>query len=581
MSLLPSSAWGRHSAVADRLAVPGRHRGTHLTIQNAAFLLALCAFGALAWISLQTANRFAQLGEQAQSAHEARDELSQLTSRVDYSESARRGFAMTGDPRFLTNLENSRREAAQAISSLKLLVRDAPQKDKLADLLAKVDAVFAAIDRSVEQRRSRDLSAEEQRAAADAVRGLIEQGRFASHALQVIEQDLFHHARSDAQLAVERYRGILVGTSGAIVLLLTFSFARNAAVLRRGRQNESALMDGQRQAERIVAQLTLLAEMGKLLQSCKEPADVFAVVSQVAVRLVDGSGCLYLMRDARKQLELATTWGNPRGREESFAAEDCLALQHGEPHVSIVGSTLSCRHVRVQPGLATECLPIIAHGEVLGMLCVETGTRRGLSRSDERLALNFACQVGLALANMNLRDTLRNLSVRDPLSGLYNRRHMQESLVREVHVATRKRRPLAIAMVDLDHFKSFNDTFGHDAGDLLLREVAKVLQRFVRGSDVASRYGGEEFVLVCPETSLSTMVERVTQLRGQIKALNLLHLNRPLGTVSASIGIAMYPEHGTTSEALLLAADRALYDAKDSGRDRIALPRSAASLPVQ
>lgn len=567
---------------ANPVLVPGTgRRGTHLTLANAAFLLALSAFAALTWLSLHTANRFAQLGELAQNAHDVRNELAQLTSRVDFCENARRSFTITGNLRFLANLENSRREAALAVSSLQSLVRDAPQQDKLADLLSKVDRVFAAIDRSVEQRRDRDFSAVEQNAATDSVRGLVDQARVASLALQAFEQDAFHQARSDAQLAVERYRGILVGSSGAIFLLLIFSFFRSAAALRQGQQNESALLDGQRQAERVVVQLSLLAEMGKLLQSCKEPTDVFALVSQVAARLVDGSGCLYLMRDARRQLELAASWGNPGNREESFAREDCLALQHGEPHVSIVGSTLSCRHVRAQSRLATECLPIIAHGEVLGMLCVETGARRGLSRSDERLALNFACQVGLALANMNLRDTLRNLSLHDPLTGLYNRRHMEESLAREVHVATRKTRSLSIAMVDLDHFKSFNDSFGHDAGDLLLREVAKVLQRFVRGGDVACRFGGEEFVLVCPETSLSTMTERVTQLRGQIKALNLLHMNRPLGPVSASIGIAAFPAHGSTAEALLLAADRALYDAKESGRDCVALPRSASSLPVQ
>lgn len=546
-----------------------------------AFLLALCACGALAWFSLQTVHHIAQDAASAENAQAIHDELVRLTSRMDYAENTRRSLAYTGNLRFLPTYEYSRKEVTDAMASLQSLVRDPAQKDKLTELTLKVTDSLEAIDRSVELSKGREVAAEEQRATTERMRSIIDPGRVASQSMQAVEQKMLRQFRDDAQAGADRFPYLVIGATAGTILLLMFSFGQFAAALRRGHKVEQALIEGQRQAESVVHQLTLLAEMGKLLQSCKDPSDVFGLVSQYAARLIEGSGGLYLMRDSRKQLDRKASWGRPTGSEESFDRDECLALRHGEPHFSAVGAALTCRHVRAKPGASSECLPIIAHGEVLGTLYVETGAHQDPQRSEQRLAVNFACQIGLALANMNLRDTLQGLSVRDPLTGLFNRRHMEETLGKEVSIAKRKGRALSLAMLDLDHFKTFNDTFGHDAGDLLLKEVAKVLQRFVRGGDVTSRYGGEEFVLMCPETSLSTMAERVNQLREELRALRLHHLNRPLGTVSASIGLAVYPTHGSTPEELLLAADRALYVAKENGRDRVEVAKPSIVLVAQ
>ena len=517
MSTLPPPARARPTAIPSSRTQVDRGLGAHLTLRNAALLLALCALWALAWFSLQTANRFARNGASVENALAIRDNLALLGSRVEITENARRGFVATGDQRFLTTYGNYRREANEALSTLPSLVLDPVQKEKLADLALKVGEALEAIDRSVELRKGREFSAEEQRAAGERIRSAIDQGRSVSQGMQVFEQKALHQYHDDTQSGADRYRYILLGATAGTFLLLLYSFGQYSAALQRRQKIEKALVAGQRQAELAVFQLTLLAEMGKLLQSCKDPSDVFGLVSQYGARLMVGTGGLYLMRESRKQLDLRASWGTRPGIEETFERDDCLALRHGEPHYSAVGATLTCRHVRARPGVSSECLPIIAHGEVLGTLCVENSASQGPQRSDQRLAVNFACQIGLALANMNLRDTLQSLSVRDPLTGLYNRRHMEESLSREVSIAQRKKRTLALAMLDLDHFKFFNDTFGHDAGDLLLKEVAKVLQRFVRGGDVTSRYGGEEFVLMCPETSLATMAERVAGLGARLQ----------------------------------------------------------------
>jgi len=180
-----------------------------------------------------------------------------------------------------------------------------------------------------------------------------------------------------------------------------------------------------------------------------------------------------------------------------------------------------------------------------------------------------ADSVALALANLKLRETLRHQSIRDPLTGLFNRRYMEETLERETRRVARAQRPLGIIMLDVDHFKLFNDTFGHDAGDSLLREFGNFLRAHVRGEDVACRYGGEEFTLILPEASLEVTRQRAEHLRGDIKHLHAQYHDQPLGAVALSLGVAVFPDHGSTGEAVLKAADAALYRAKREGRDRV------------
>jgi diguanylate cyclase (GGDEF)-like protein len=196
-----------------------------------------------------------------------------------------------------------------------------------------------------------------------------------------------------------------------------------------------------------------------------------------------------------------------------------------------------------------------------------------------RLAATAAEHIALALANLNLRETLRHQAVRDPLTGLFNRRYLEETLERELRRAERRSLPLAVIMLDIDHFKRFNDTFGHDAGDALLPEVGSYLRTHVRPEDIACRYGGEEFTLILPDAPLEPTLRRVDELRQGIARLGIAHRGQPLGTVTISMGVAVFPAHGTSPDALLRVADRALYRAKEQGRDCacVASPASGAA----
>jgi diguanylate cyclase (GGDEF)-like protein len=192
-----------------------------------------------------------------------------------------------------------------------------------------------------------------------------------------------------------------------------------------------------------------------------------------------------------------------------------------------------------------------------------------IQESHRQLARTVADSMSLALANIKLRLSLREQSIRDALTGLFNRRYMEESLDREIHRAVRHNVSVGIVMLDIDHFKRFNDTYGHPAGDVLLRELGRMLRIHIREADIACRYGGEEFTLILPEATLAVTEHRAEHIREAIKRIRVEVDGRTLPPVTVSAGVAVYPDHGLTGEDLLRAGDEALYRAKREGRDRV------------
>jgi diguanylate cyclase (GGDEF)-like protein len=170
------------------------------------------------------------------------------------------------------------------------------------------------------------------------------------------------------------------------------------------------------------------------------------------------------------------------------------------------------------------------------------------------------------------------LAITDPLTGLYNRRYLWDVLGRDLLKARRNRTPVAAILADIDHFKRFNDTWGHEAGDLVLKRIADVLRECVRGSDIACRYGGEELAVILPEATLDVAVERAETIRRGIAAMRIDYNGKPLDTVAASFGVALFPQHASDAEALLRAADHALYEAKKAGRNRVVV---SSARPVE
>lgn len=330
-------------------------------------------------------------------------------------------------------------------------------------------------------------------------------------------------------------------------------------------------------------QMTLLNEMGDLLQCCGSREEAYSVVAQSARKIfpIATSGALFIFRPSRNALETVSTWGKESATETSTVPDDCWALRRGRANWSeSPDGGIVCSHIKLPVAASYLCVPLAAQGDVLGILHLQydrSESARGtiifetLQDSQQRLATSVASQIALSLASLNLRETLRDQSIRDPLTGLFNRRFMQESLDRELLRARRKKHPLTVLFLDLDQFKRFNDTFGHDAGDLVLRSMAEVFRQYFRGDDVVCRYGGEEFAVILPESTAKDAVLRANDLRAEAKKLQLKHQGRTLDPVSISAGIASFPEHGSTTEELLRVADQGLYQSKADGRDRVTI----------
>lgn len=316
-----------------------------------------------------------------------------------------------------------------------------------------------------------------------------------------------------------------------------------------------------------------LSELSNLLLSCNSSAEAFSVVADSAREMYGGlSGGVYLTGPSRDLVDAVATWGD-LAVVASFPPEDCWALRRGHSHLARAsGPEPFCEHTRPDGPRTSLCIPMLAQGEAIGVLHLvgrPDVAARVLTTSAQRLAVAAAEECALALANVRLREKLAVQSVRDPLTGLYNRRFAEESITREIARAQREGKPLAFVILDLDGFKSFNDEYGHDGGDIALRAASTLFVESIRTSDMASRLGGDEFLLLLPGSSVEAAIAKCDVIRARLRLQEVHHRGRVLPSITLSGGAAGFPDHGSNAEALLRAADAALYEAKRAGRDRV------------
>lgn len=316
--------------------------------------------------------------------------------------------------------------------------------------------------------------------------------------------------------------------------------------------------------------IALLDQLIDSLQACFSPSDAYTVIEPLMQQLFpQESGAIYLLSSSKNLLEAIASWGPiPLTSNSIFTPHECLALRRGHTHCAEdTHNSLLCQHIHPHSNaVETICVPMMVQGENLGVLYISS-LKRGRIAEIQKLAMIVAKQIGLALANLKLRESLKNQSFRDPLTKLYNRRYLEESLEREIRRCDRKPDPLAIILLNIDCFGQFNQQFGKAAGDLLLREIGLFLPRQIRASDIACRYGGQEFLLVLPEMSLEGAKQRAEQLRHDIKYLKIDYKHQTLNSITISCGVASFAEHGITGKALIASARAALERAKKQGRD--------------
>ena len=312
-----------------------------------------------------------------------------------------------------------------------------------------------------------------------------------------------------------------------------------------------------------------LAKMNEFLQACVSIEEAKIALTDLLQPLFPNiHGAVYLMNNSKNILKAIAAWGIPNS-EGSFEPHECWALRRGNIHIARPSTPgLFCDHVNsLSHTSSTLCLPMNAKGTTLGMLYLRFIPEEGISELMRELAATVAQNVAMSFANLKLQEKLRYQSLRDPLTGLYNRRYLQEALVKEIDRARRKQHFIGIIAIDIDHFKRFNDVYGHSAGDLVLQEVGIYLLSKIRQYDLACRYGGEELIIIMPDASIEDTVTRAEEIRAGIKQLKLEHESQKLESIAVSIGVSCFPDDGIDADSLIRSADRALYRAKEQGRD--------------
>ena len=340
----------------------------------------------------------------------------------------------------------------------------------------------------------------------------------------------------------------------------------------RRRKHIEATTDALEKSNR---EIRLMASLTQLLQNCNREEEAFPVLNGIMSEIFPGTnGACYLINHSDTQLHRVCTWGEVSVHQlESFPPEACWAFRRGQRHsLGRPGSTdVRCAHV--PPEVAhCVCMPLLAQGKTFGVLYLEQPVNplpEDIFAGYCELIRAVADTVSLSLSNLRLRSSLTDLAIRDSLTGLYNRRYMEEGLERELERANRQGHEVAIVMLDVDHFKTLNDTYGHEAGDVMLKRIADQMKHFRSGSDVVCRYGGEEFVLILPGMTLDVLHKRLEALRADIEHMQVNFEGRILPICTVSMGVVRYPVDNDDSTELIRLADAAMYRAKQNGRNRI------------
>ncbi|WP_333913960.1 sensor domain-containing diguanylate cyclase [Vibrio coralliirubri] len=364
--------------------------------------------------------------------------------------------------------------------------------------------------------------------------------------------------------------GILVGM---VLLSLSFligtSYVSNRQIVHRVEEEQK------KQDERIrqrTHEIELMHRLANMLAACNNMVEAQQIVSDILPRILGNvNGSVSLMRASRNQLITQLDWGEAWPGSASFAPEECWSLRKGRAHQSNDDfHSLTCGHMHEMENNQTLCIPLTAHGNTIGIMHLYFGV--GDIKIDpitEQLAFSVSEHLGLALANLSLQEKLRSQALSDPLTGLFNRRFFEQKLEEHSMNSATSEQPLSLLMLDLDHFKRFNDNFGHDAGDFVLKEISALLKQSVSEDEIACRLGGEELAVLLPHYSMQEATEFGQTLCDAVRSMHLEHKGLSLGQLGVSIGVATYPKPASDTESLVKMADNALYMAKDMGRSRV------------
>lgn len=538
-----------------------------------------------------------------------------LLGHVLEAQTSLRGFALTGDETslspytqaqqdFLITLQLARVHAAHDPDTLATLDRaESLFATYLQEFAAPVIELRLNTDASDDIRSSNEQEMIQSLFAESSGRDAVDELKQLIRDTMRTQEDVF--AGKLAESSKRRRQALIAGLAGPLVavgiaLLLTGGLlSRIADGLRRLAQAAAELAAGQTASEldisdnrelarasagfnymrRVVAdrdrQAVALDRLSRALQSSRTIDEAWTVAAGYLPRLLPGlAGMICAYRASRDLIEPVRHWQlaePPEGRYESFEPGDCWALRSGYPHhFRPQSGDPACQHVLTEDHtLETLCVPLNGGEEIIGVMVLRTAPGAEISDSDRTTAGMVAETIALSIVNLKLREALHHQSIRDPLTGLYNRRYVDESLPRELSRSQRSGQPVSLIVLDADHFKRFNDSWGHDAGDAVLVGLARSIQAEARDMDIACRLGGEEFLLVLPRTTRDQAVAVAERLRSTVAELQIRHDGKLLPAVTVSLGVATSDSSWRDAATLIKQADQALYRAKTGGRNRV------------
>jgi diguanylate cyclase (GGDEF)-like protein len=565
-------------------ATPMPHASRLRRYRKTASVLAMLLLAAVGATTAYGVQRLVDSNERLEQSYRVIEHIQGSQAHRASMEAAGRGYHLTSHEGFRRELDRSAPLAIQEAEDLVALTADNPGQQALATRLLAVSRSQAEDVRGLAE-------LQERQGAGAAIRSMRVDELVASmHAFNALalemlgaETELLEQRRAATVRQARLLLGFLVlglGVSLATLWALLTSLgrenSRNRRLEREARSGLERLQHAQALTERLSEQRRALSEYTGLLQSAQNLDEAMELTSLTLEQLLPhvGGQC-YLGRGSRDFLESRAAFGKCAvASSDTLSPEECWALRRGHAHYNRGGpGAVRCAHIDQRAslsGISTLCVPLSAQGETLGMLHACALSDGGEHDNDAAIIELLAEQLAMAVANLRLRETLRQQSLRDALTGLFNRRYFEESLRREMQRCERKRLPLALLVLDIDHFKAFNDTHGHSAGDAVLAHVGRTLAALIRAEDLACRYGGEEFTIVMPEAGASSARERAEAIRRAVSETTIVHNGRTLGPVTLSIGIASYPRDGVTPELLFEVGDASLYQAKAEGRDRVA-----------
>lgn len=509
-------------------------------------------------------------------------ELARVSVEKSNAESNQRGYLLTSDIRYLDPYYSAANIIRSKLDRLRELVSDNAEQlryvEKMSELIdLRFDEMGEAI---VLQSAGNSAGAVEQVRKNRGKEIGIEFYRTVER-MEQAEERLLLEREAEAELAKRAAFLTLIGFIATTALLLAALFFLGRREIARKTQasmeHEAMAVTLREQSERLARErndVAQLNEASNFLQSCNSMEEISAVIGPFLERLFpNNSGAIYITAPSRNRLDLIGSWGD-RAFPSHFAPHDCWGLRRGQIEARDANDVRPrCEHHASEPHADHElCIPLVAQGETLGLLSLlaqTAGSDAAERRDTRRLAEMAARQIGLTLSNIRLRESLRDQSIRDPMTKAFNRRHLETVFEKEMAKAIRYGRPLSIAMLDIDHFKRYNDTHGHQAGDAALIAVTQHIQSKLRESDWLFRYGGEEFLILFSESESTDAATRLDHIRESVSMLGITNDGIALPHVTISCGAAGLGEHAETFEALVSAADAALYEAKKAGRNQV------------